>query len=196
MLIARLQPSQRHRPGPPTGLGHEGWQAIARKGVYGYGAAGLRPTGLGYRDPGGTCELSGGTETKKGPAFAGPSNMARPKRFELLTPWFVAKYSIQLSYGRVEGCALYADFAYLPSTCRGWFGGDGGIRTLDAGLSPHAPLAGEYLQPLGHVSEPPRIVAEGSAERHLRRWPCRARRRRAGRVPRVPCTCPRPRRRS
>ncbi len=27
--------------------------------------------------------------------------MARPKRFELLTPWFVAKYSIQLSYGRV-----------------------------------------------------------------------------------------------
>ena len=28
--------------------------------------------------------------------------MARPKRFELLTPWFVAKYSIQLSYGRVK----------------------------------------------------------------------------------------------
>ena len=28
-------------------------------------------------------------------------NMVRPKRFELLTPWFVAKYSIQLSYGRV-----------------------------------------------------------------------------------------------
>jgi hypothetical protein len=27
--------------------------------------------------------------------------LARPKRFELLTPWFVAKYSIQLSYGRV-----------------------------------------------------------------------------------------------
>ena len=27
--------------------------------------------------------------------------MVRPKRFELLTPWFVAKYSIQLSYGRV-----------------------------------------------------------------------------------------------
>ena len=26
--------------------------------------------------------------------------MARPKRFELLTPWFEAKYSIQLSYGR------------------------------------------------------------------------------------------------
>ena len=26
--------------------------------------------------------------------------LVRPKRFELLTPWFVAKYSIQLSYGR------------------------------------------------------------------------------------------------
>ena len=31
------------------------------------------------------------------------SNLARPERFELPTPWFVAKYSIQLSYGRVEG---------------------------------------------------------------------------------------------
>ena len=28
--------------------------------------------------------------------------LVRPKRFELLTPWFVAKYSIQLSYGRVK----------------------------------------------------------------------------------------------
>ncbi len=27
--------------------------------------------------------------------------LARPKRFELLTPWFEAKYSIQLSYGRI-----------------------------------------------------------------------------------------------
>ncbi len=27
-------------------------------------------------------------------------DLARPKRFELLTPWFVARYSIQLSYGR------------------------------------------------------------------------------------------------
>jgi hypothetical protein len=29
--------------------------------------------------------------------------MARPKRFELLTSWFVAMRSIQLSYGRVVG---------------------------------------------------------------------------------------------
>jgi hypothetical protein len=38
----------------------------------------------------------------KGPAQASPYLLARPKRFELLTPWFVAKYSIQLSYGRVS----------------------------------------------------------------------------------------------
>jgi hypothetical protein len=28
--------------------------------------------------------------------------VARPERFELPTPWFVAKYSIQLSYGRMN----------------------------------------------------------------------------------------------
>jgi hypothetical protein len=27
--------------------------------------------------------------------------LARPERFELPTPWFEAKYSIQLSYGRM-----------------------------------------------------------------------------------------------
>jgi len=31
-----------------------------------------------------------------------PLFLARPKRFELLTPWFVARYSIQLSYGRIK----------------------------------------------------------------------------------------------
>ncbi len=29
------------------------------------------------------------------------SNVARPERFELPTTWFEARYSIQLSYGRV-----------------------------------------------------------------------------------------------
>ena len=29
--------------------------------------------------------------------------MVRPERFELPTPWFVAKYSIQMSYGRLRG---------------------------------------------------------------------------------------------
>ncbi len=32
-----------------------------------------------------------------------PCLMARPERFERPTPWFVAKYSIQLSYGRQSG---------------------------------------------------------------------------------------------
>ena len=32
--------------------------------------------------------------------------MARPERFELPTPWFVARYSIQLSYGRVLGTLM------------------------------------------------------------------------------------------
>ena len=30
-------------------------------------------------------------------------SLARPERFERPTPWFVAKYSIQLSYGRATG---------------------------------------------------------------------------------------------
>ena len=33
--------------------------------------------------------------------------MARPERFELPTFWFVARHSIQLSYGRAEGRELY-----------------------------------------------------------------------------------------
>ncbi len=35
--------------------------------------------------------------------------MARPERFERPTPWFVAKYSIQLSYGRATEGAHYTD---------------------------------------------------------------------------------------
>src|SRR3989344_4206982 len=39
----------------------------------------------------------------------------------------------------------------LTNQGRSCFGGDGGIRTLDTLLA-YAPLAGEYLRPLGHVS--------------------------------------------
>ena len=42
--------------------------------------------------------------------------LVRPKRFELLTPWFVAKYSIQLSYGRVfVAVALAEKEGFEPS---------------------------------------------------------------------------------
>lgn len=37
---------------------------------------------------------------KKGLPAGSPCCLARPKRFELLTSWFVARHSIQLSYGR------------------------------------------------------------------------------------------------
>ena len=39
--------------------------------------------------------------------------MVRPKRFELLTPWFVAKYSIQLSYGRIKFYLNFKTELYL-----------------------------------------------------------------------------------
>ena len=32
--------------------------------------------------------------------------LARPDRFELPTPWFEARYSIQLSYGRMGCCSI------------------------------------------------------------------------------------------
>ena len=62
---------------------------------------------------------------------------ARPERFELPTAWFVARYSIQLSYGaRGEGCEVSGRVdagvnrsappeaagaaAFRPSPLRGW----------------------------------------------------------------------------
>ena len=44
-----------------------------------------------------------------GPMVLG-NKLARPERFELPTNWFEASYSIQLSYGRVDGelCQLPA----------------------------------------------------------------------------------------
>ena len=42
--------------------------------------------------------------------------MVRPERFELPTPWFVAKYSIQMSYGRASR-ALYQKLKRLRNSC-------------------------------------------------------------------------------
>ncbi len=62
-------------------------------------------------------------------------NNARPERFELPTPKFVAWCSIQLSYGRKLTLRRERD-----SNPRWSF-------------RPHTPLAGERLQPLGHLSK-------------------------------------------
>ena len=48
--------------------------------------------------------------------------LARPERFELPTPWFVARYSIQLSYGRAaeaSGARASREAAYLKRRSRG-----------------------------------------------------------------------------
>ncbi len=51
--------------------------------------------------------------------------MARPAGFEPTTPWFVAKYSIQLSYGRIFSIlsqlfGLGPDRKDVPKSCVGW----------------------------------------------------------------------------
>ena len=71
--------------------------------------------------------------------------MARPERFELPTAWFVARYSIQLSYGRFAG-KLYMPFRVLwpegaPSLTSGWAGlasptRGPSIATLSGGAGP------------------------------------------------------------
>ncbi|MEY3651260.1 MAG: hypothetical protein RLZZ351_625 [Pseudomonadota bacterium] len=55
-----------------------------------------------------------GLKNKRPPEGSLVFCMVRPKRFELLTPWFVAKYSIQLSYGRVRR-ELYANLVLFPA---------------------------------------------------------------------------------
>ena len=59
----------------------------------------------------------------------------------------------------LQKCANPGAFVHTPTSpthgraykARPCVGGEGGIRTLD-GVSTHTPLAGERLQPLGHLS--------------------------------------------
>ncbi len=82
--------------------------------------------------------------------------MVRPERFELPTDRFVADYSIQLSYGRLielaiifvcEGCVnlKLKNNRFLIVAEREGFEPSMGVKA-------HTPLAGERLQPLGHLS--------------------------------------------
>jgi hypothetical protein len=81
--------------------------------------------------------------------------MARPERFELPTDRFVADYSIQLSYGRLIepfiiffklfGVNLIFNDSLFRMAEREGFEPSMGDKT-------HTPLAGERLQPLGHLS--------------------------------------------
>ena len=70
--------------------------------------------------------------------------MARVEGFEPPTAWFVARYSIQLSYTRAKTCCR-------PSLPTNDNGGEGGIRTLDT-RNAYGSLAGNWFQPLTHLS--------------------------------------------
>ena len=69
------------------------------------------------------------------PSFRANRKMVRVKGFEPLTAWFVARYSIQLSYTRFKNLQEWR------------WRRDSNPRT---GYKPVTPLAGERLRPLGH----------------------------------------------
>jgi hypothetical protein len=90
----------------PVRCGHSGGRLLPKR------AASLGPTPW-YTHPVGSLEirigtrpllrqLAGALRQQRQLLWADPviDLLARPERFELPTPWFVARYSIQLSYGR------------------------------------------------------------------------------------------------
>ncbi len=105
----------------------------------------------------------GGREFPNRMSYRSGKIVARPERFELPTSWFVARRSIQLSYGRrgaanINTCNQRRQFprfrtrtTHAIAHTHVNIGGEGGIRTLD-GLLTHTPLAGARLRPLGHLS--------------------------------------------
>ena len=72
--------------------------------------------------------------------------MVRSERFELPTPWFVAKCSIQLSYERTKQ-PLKQPLKQCSAVMAEREGFEPSI-----GDKPYTPLAGERLRPLGHLS--------------------------------------------
>ena len=65
--------------------------------------------------------------------------MVRPERFELPTAWFVARYSIQLSYGRNSRWGIIQTPALSVKRHQAKYGGERGIRTLDGAFDPILP---------------------------------------------------------
>ena len=79
--------------------------------------------------------------------------VARPERFELPTPKFVAWCSIQLSYGRVLGRPLAGRRPENVAEREGFEPSKGDLVTL-------TPLAGERFRPLSHLSAAARNGAD------------------------------------
>ncbi len=81
--------------------------------------------------------------------------MVRPERFELPTDRFVADYSIQLSYGRfIKPLIVFLYLSYVNKNLKRQFFNVAEREGFEPSMGDktHTPLAGERLQPLGHLS--------------------------------------------